>query len=432
MTGTNVLTINKNSELGRGITIRIGLIILGFFLLFRPITVSFHHIGSISILDVFGVTISYLIFFGVLLNINRIRLDLTSLLIIFFSFYCVISLVWGSGYRDIVRMILPFLPFFLTKVVVQDKKSSTVMLEVIAWGYLVPVLGSIALIMLGLSDVTISGSMVERQSGLSSGVHTQGHLMLFFSFSFALYCLVEKEKQHFKWIMFLLFIGTLFCIFKTYTRTVILGGGIFWFSHLFCWKRKLFFLLLIFSVVIIFLKFDDIKKVVTQEDAISQSSRGVDINAASSGRFWIWEHNLELFTDLPLTTKLMGVGLGNELKSVPGKAHKRWVGSHNDYLSLLITTGVIGVLLYLMIYGSVFFSLLLAPMDWKLRLFGMSVLIAVMSMNFVSNSYIVRFQMAQLFWFLVGLLYVQRTIKNKQSRAESLRANAGSLYPKRV
>jgi O-antigen ligase len=290
------------------------------------------------------------------------------------------------------------------------------------------------MILLGISDTVITGSMVERQSGLSSGVHTQGHLMLFFSFSFTLYCLLQKEKTYLKWIMFLLFLGTLFCIFETYTRTVILGGIIFWFSYLFWHKRKLFLCLLSLSLVLIFFKFNDVKQIVMQEDVISSRSESFNINNASSGRIGIWKHNLELFAELPLTTKLIGVGLGNELKKLPGTISRIWAGSHNDYLSLMITTGIIGVLLYLMIYGSVFFFLLLAPMARELRLFGISVLISVIIMNFVSNSYIVRFQMAQLFWFLIGLLYAQSKIENRlnQPKSKSIAKDTKVLYLERI
>jgi hypothetical protein len=100
----------------------------------------------------------------------------------------------------------------------------------------------------------------------------------------------------------------------------------------------------------------------------------------------------------------------------------------------MITTGIIGVLLYLMIYGSVFFFLLLAPMARELRLFGISVLISVIIMNFVSNSYIVRFQMAQLFWFLIGLLYAQSKIENRlnQPKSKSIAKDTKVLYLERI
>ena len=165
--------------------IKIGLSILAIFLFFRPVTVSYHHIGSISILDIYGVAISYLIVFGLLLNINRIQMDLTSFLILFFVFYCGLSYFWGSAYHGIFRIVLPFLPFFLTKTVLNTQKNIIFLLQSLVWGYFLPIFGSICIILLGLSDTVVTGSLVERQAGLSSGPHTLGHLMLFFSFLFA-------------------------------------------------------------------------------------------------------------------------------------------------------------------------------------------------------------------------------------------------------
>jgi O-antigen ligase len=136
---------------------------------------------------------------------------------------------------------------------------------------------------------------------------------------------------------------------------------------------------------------------------------------------------------LPLTKKLLGVGLGNELKRFPGTISIMWAGSHNDYLSLTIMTGIIGLLLYLMIYGSVFFLLLSAPLSQEIRLFGIFVFISVIVMNFVSNSYIVCFQMAQLLWFLIGLLYAQGKIESRLHQAESVaKKDNNILYPERI
>ncbi len=392
----------------QAVPVRIGLLILMLFLLLRPVTVAYHHIGSVSLLDIFGVAVSYLIILGLFLNCNRLRIDFTSLAILFFVFYCGVSFAWGSNYRDAVRMVLPFLPFFLTRAVVLRQKSVTLLLQSATWGYVLPVTGSLVVIGLGISTTMVTGSMVERQAGLASGVHTQGHLMLFFSFIFALYCLLAPDKRKFKRFMFVLLLATLFCIFKTYTRTVILGGAIFWFGHLFFWKRKLFFLLLAVALAASVFLLQDIRNLVTQEHAVSNQggiNRKITLNTASSGRIGIWQHNLRLYADLPLTTQLLGVGLGRELDRIPGTADQQWIGSHNDYLSLLITTGVLGLLFYLMIYGTVFATLVFRPLERRLRVFGLALLAAVMVMNFVSNSYIVRFQMAQLFWFLIGLLY---------------------------
>lgn len=394
-----------------------GMLILFIFLFLRPITVSFHHIGSVSILDLYGIAVSILILLGILINLSKIRLDLISLLILFFIVYCLASFLWGGSYTSIAKTILPFLPFFLTRAVVDDR-GCTSLLWVLTLGYIIPVIGSVIMIVLGLSETMITGSMIERQAGLASGVHTLGHLMLFFSFVYALFLLMEEKKTVHKLVMFVIFCGSLFCIYKALTRTVILGGICFWFSHLFFWKRTLFFLVLIVSIICVTWQYDSIKKIITQENAISQTSHSqkVDINVAGSGRIGIWLHNLKLYADLPFTRQLLGVGLGNELKVIPGTMNKKWYGSHNDYMSLLITGGAIGLFIYLILYLVLFFSFITAPVSFEFRLFCLSMLFSVMLMNFVSNSYIVRFQMAQLFWFLIGLLHAKfASVKAKKT-----------------
>jgi hypothetical protein len=391
----------------------IGVWIIAAFLFFRPITVSFHHIGSISILDLYGIAISYLVLLGIIFNLKRVRLDLTAGLILFYMFYCLMNFAWGGTYRDIIRTILPFLPFFLTRAVT-DEQNCTKFLWILGLGYVIPIAGSVMMILLGLSETVITGSMIERQSGLSSGTHTLGHLMLFFSFAYALYLLLEKGRTFQKLIMSALFIGSLLCIYKTVTRTVILGGIVFWLLHLAFWNKKIFLFLLIACCAVGIWKFDTLKKIITQEDHVSQvrHSKEIDINAASSGRIWIWQHNLKLYAEQPGTRQILGVGLGNELEVIPG-SNKRWAGSHNDYMSLLITGGAIGLSLHLMIYAALIFSFFSAGVSFQLRMFFLSMLASVLLMNFVSNSYIVRFQMAQLFWFLMGLLLARVSIEKK-------------------
>lgn len=197
---------SSTKAVNRGLPVNIGLFILACFLFFRPITVSIHHVGSISILDIFGVAISYLMIIGLFLNINKVRLDMITVLILFFISYCFLSLAWGGQYRDIFRMTMAFLPFFLVRAIVHDEKAMTRLIEILTCGYIIPILGSIAMIMLGYSEFIVTGSMVERHAGLSAGAHTLAHLMLFYSFCFALYCLLEKNKKYFKWFMFLLFL----------------------------------------------------------------------------------------------------------------------------------------------------------------------------------------------------------------------------------
>jgi len=210
--------------------------------------------------------------------------------------------------------------------------------------------------------------------------------------------------------MIVLLIGSLFCALKTYTRTVFIGAILFWLVYFWFWKKKYCFLIVIFAAMFSILESQNVTKIVLQQNVKPGGS--INANAASSGRFFLWEHNMDLFLKMPFTTKILGVGLGNDLKIAPG-TNSMWAGSHNDYLSLLITTGVIGLTLYLLIYSILFISIMRSPLQIRIRMFFLGVLFAVIVMNFISNSYIVRFQMAQLFWFLIGLMHSLQSIEQK-------------------
>jgi len=379
-----------------------GVAVLALFAFFRPVTVSFHHIGSVSVLDIFGIASSYLILLALLINMRNIRLPGISYFILFYVFYCSLSIFWGSGYRDVVRAVAPFLPFFLVMAAVRHQGQVKFLLSALCLGYLLPVFGSIYLNLAGKSDIIVTGSMLERQAGLSSGVHTTGHLMLFFSFVFALYHIVNKDNGKLRHLLLAaLLAGSVFCMYKTYTRTVFMGGLIFWSSYLFFTSKKWFFAFVMTVALISLVKFSDINSIVMQKQ---QKNRTFDVNAAGSGRESLWKHNLQLYAALPVTSQLLGVGMGKETQRVPG-SFVLWAGSHNDYISLMVTVGAMGLLLYLVIYGIYLLAIVRSRWRRDLSYFALSLMLSVILMNFVSNSYIVRFQMAQLLWFILGLIY---------------------------
>ena len=379
-----------------------GMVALALFALLRPITVSFHHVGGVSLLDIFGIGSSYLMLLALLANLRNVRVPSTGIFIAFYAFYCILSLCWGSAYRDVVRAVAPFLTFFLVLAAVRTEGQAKFLLGMLSIGYLLPVIGSIYLILSNRSEITVTGSLLERQAGLASGVHTAGHLMLFFSFAFVMYHLLDRESGTAKNLLLALILaGSLFCMYKTFTRTAFLGGIVFWSCYFLLTSRKRFFLFLAALAVVSLTQLPTLQNMVMQK----QVKKGVyDVNAAGSGRGSLWKHTLAIYADLPASTQLLGVGLGQDLTRVPG-SHLTWAGSHNDYLSLLVTVGAIGLVIYLLIYGSFALAVLRSPWKDKMRYFALSVLLAVLLMNFVSNSYVVRFQMAQLLWFLFGLVY---------------------------
>jgi O-antigen ligase len=287
-------------------------------------------------------------------------------------------------------------------------------------------MGSVFLIATGHSEIMTTGSLVERESGLSSGPHTLGHLMLFFSFMYGLYYLLNvqhsKGRTHnlrsLAWRAYLLIslLGSLLCLYKSYTRTVFVGGILFWAVYIWSWNKKWFLFLSILIALLAGIFYSSMETTIWQK---KWGERHVshDLNTASSGRLSIWQHNLKLYSELSLTTKIIGVGLGNELRTLP-ESYDKWIGSHNDYLSFLIMLGVLGLSFYLSMYLSILIKIIRAPLPRRMQGYFLIFMISVIIMNFLSNSYIVRFQMAQLFWFLIGILYALCTINTQEANGE--------------
>lgn len=132
------------------------------------------------------------------------------------------------------------------------------------------------------------------------------------------------------------------------------------------------------------------------------------IERAGSGRPMIWKHNLAIFEKASWEHKLAGLGIGNwHGSSEPESGQRQIVNSHNDWLQTMLEVGVIGLVILLMMYFLMLRAILRMRSTEKYAF--ISLWLAVVFMNFVSNSYVSRVPLAQLFFML--LVYVELTIE---------------------
>jgi O-antigen ligase len=130
-----------------------------------------------------------------------------------------------------------------------------------------------------------------------------------------------------------------------------------------------------------------------------------NLDKASSGRTMIWKNNLDVFINkYSIEEKIIGIGLGNENKNLESNSGFVF-SSHNDFLTLLMTLGLLGLFFYLVLIILIIRDIIVFKISKKLKIYYIGVVASVMVMNFVSNSYINRFQLAQMFWLLIGTLY---------------------------
>ena len=112
------------------------------------------------------------------------------------------------------------------------------------------------------------------------------------------------------------------------------------------------------------------------------------------------------YSDYSLAQKIGGVGLGGEgEKIIGGKILVE--PSHNDYLTLFMTLGPIGLFLYLVIYLVLLRDIYFSNIPRLNKYWFLSVVISVLIMNFVSNGYVFRVELSQFFWLIMGIFYNQ-------------------------
>ena len=107
----------------------------------------------------------------------------------------------------------------------------------------------------------------------------------------------------------------------------------------------------------------------------------------------------------------MGIGLGYEKFYTRFKKERYFIArSHNDFLGLLMTLGIIGFLLYIAILASCLRDVINSSLETRGKFFFFGFLISIIFMNFVSNSYLSRVQLSQVFWMFIGLFYIRDRI----------------------
>jgi hypothetical protein len=299
-------------------------------------------------------------------------------------------------------MTMPFITFFAARTFLDSPRKVRIVLFALIAGYVIPIVGSSFMI---FSDASIKEidyySEVERQTGLYRGTHTLAHSMSFFSVLFAFFLQNKPNIPRLRrYIVYITFVLSVYCFWNSYTRSVYLGFVIFWMFYFFQWRKRYF--IVGFMSLLLFVLW----KLPTLSNIFLKSSE-FNVDGASSGRLTLWLHNLKLFLEWPFYYKLLGSGFGSEAETVMGGEYDVW-SSHNDWISLLMTTGVIGLLLYVGIVFVLSRDIFRSNLERHTKALYISCLIMFISLSSFTNGYIGRFEMSQTFWLFMGCFYCIR------------------------
>ena len=385
----------------------IALLALLLFAILRPIcSIDFPTVTNISFLrlnEYFNLVFSYLALIVVLLRIRLIKWNIVDLFFLLIISYSIISLTWGSNIREMSKVIFPMFIYFLAR------SSRISIVDTYKVLFVLVVVFSFPMIFNALLIVGNYGSRgigywtgIERFQGIYGGPHTLAHESLIYIFLvvFMMYLMqLAKVKFDKKWIYFFLvvIVLALFNVYKSYTRTVYFGLTLFAIIFL-IGNKKYLFVTIISLIAFIFIAQSEAFRTLFF-DVIQPLEGTQEIEEMGSGRIGIWKNNFNIFFDKP-DRWLIGLGIGMEVLG-----NRNYFGaSHNDILSILISLGLVGLLLYLLVKFTFFLIVMTSPVDKKLKIFICSFILSVFLMNLLSNSYLNRFPLAQYNYLIMGLM----------------------------
>lgn len=390
---------------------KIGLYLIFIFALLRPPSLMLKaNVSGLSLLQIFAIILSYMLLISFLLEIQKIPKNILTFLILFFCIYVLQSFLWGSDIKNIMMTILPFIAYFSIRIYISNEQQVKILLMILAVGYSILIFSSLIMIFLGVDVAKYEiASEVYRHKGVFLKIHTFSYVLLIFSFLYAFILTNVKNLNAFIKIgLTIVFIASVFCLYKTYTRTAYIGFITFWIIFLFGQKKKYF---LIFLATLIF----SITIFQGHVERIFWKNPEKNLNVASSGRVYIWSHNYSLFLESGLVTKFVGSGLGSKTEGkVIGRRDQIW-SSHSNLLGLLMSLGIIGMGLYLSIIFITLMDIAASKVKEQRKYLLIGILISVTIMNSVSNAFVFRIECSQLFWLFIGLHYAISKINDRQN-----------------
>jgi O-antigen ligase len=244
------------------------------------------------------------------------------------------------------------------------------------------------------STQTIKGTFITHHAMLAN--------MLTFSLCFSVYKLFEKSnigKKIWYGILSFSFLSVLIFSGSRSNLVGILGAGIILLILKIKFKPIHFVYLAGISIgLVLCIKLTPLNRIVY--DTFHSSYTG-SLDMSSYLRLFVWKGAVQYFAHAPLIEKLFGVGIAN-MMTIPYPSYifynKHVGGAHNNYLHVLLETGIVGLILFL-----VFFILVLIRLyrQGKNDRLALSYFIITLSLLFSGMT-------QETFWFqpAFGLLWL--------------------------
>jgi O-antigen ligase len=406
--------------------INMDILLLYIFAFLRPIllvNINTELLGF-NILDLIGIALLAIILIPIAIHAalyKVIRISVVDLLLFIFIFWSIsVALIYPehNNIKHLIRWVSPFLPYFIAKNVLTRKEHYAKAILLLIAGLAIMICASAIAIFLNL-DIALDRisyfTDLPFYIGLFRDPNTLGQSAAFLVMLCVIYGVLSgadqsttyKRSPLTKYIVFVaLFLAAIYCMISSQTRTAILGLVIFFSIYLYLTNKKRFTGFILTTIVIaviaapfLGLLFNDIVEVQEGERPIER---------IASGRPYIWAHNLSEYSKISFDRKLIGAGIGNisAMGLFPETGGENFWSSHNDFLSVLIYTGIIGLVVFLMIQLAIFRNIL--SMSGREKYVFLSLFLTSVVIQFASNGFLAKYALGQML-FLV-LSYSDRPI----------------------
>jgi len=358
-----------------------------------------------------------LVYVHVMMSRRKEPLSRIEVWMLVFFIWCLFSSILNYDLvvgESIIKWVLPPATYIILRRTINDLELYGKCINWMMLGFVVPIGLSAYLTSQGINiDEEVFKTGAQRYRGIYSGIHEMGHntgLCIMFICIYITLARLRGAELGLKmsWIRygFLAVLALLagYCLIHTYVRTVFVGLTIFIFVFLYFYSKKALVLFGAGAVVAGIVFFSVITSVFY--DVLDTRYVGKNYENAGFGRTAIWERNLNNWLNVPIENKIAGVGIGNWVGNrvpKPSDGFQQLNNSHNDWLSVTMESGIVGLIIILGLYMAIFRTI------WRFggreRYAFIAFFLAVSAMNMLSNSYISRVPLAQMFYML--LVYVE-------------------------
>jgi len=206
-----------------------------------------------------------------------------------------------------------------------------------------------------LSGTDMTGLLTEHHSYLGT--------LLIIPFLLSLYKLISSVKNKGRKMISGCYLVSsmliLYMIYGTGSRSALVGLivslGLYVISVLFKRDFKMIFLTITIIVVVAFvsIRFASLGDVINRSFNNTESVSSIDISSLS--RLLIWKYTWLNFCNFSVATKLFGIGIGTfaflKQHFVIWNGNQSFTGAHMNVLHVLVETGIVGLLCFMMVFG---------------------------------------------------------------------------------